>query len=45
MSVTTHKDIIVPTKYVIDQWDIEISKNNMFKDKFEKFRLARSAPS
>ena len=29
--VYKQKDIIVPTKYVIDQQDIEISKNRMFK--------------
>ena len=41
MSVTK-KDIILPTKYVIDQQDIEILKNCMFKEgKISKFRLAR----
>ena len=28
-----HKDIIVPTKYVIDQQDIEISKNSCLRRK------------
>ena len=45
MSVTK-KDIILPTKYIIDQQDIEILKNCMFKDgKISKFRLARYARS
>ena len=40
------KDIILLTKYVIDQQDIEILKNCMFKEgKISKFRLARYARS
>ena len=39
-----HKDIIIPTKYVIDQQDIE--KNQMFKThKYKKIRLTRFARS
>ena len=42
----TKKDIILPTKYIIDQQDNEILKNCMFKDgKISKFRLARYARS
>ena len=38
MISVTKKDIILPTKYVIDQQDIDITK-------IGKFRLARSARS
>ena len=31
MSVTTQNDITVPIKYLIDQLDIEILKNNVCK--------------
>ena len=42
MSVTTHNYITVPPKYVIDQQDIEISKNCMFKTQKKLARSLRS---
>ena len=39
-----HEDIIVPTKFVFEQQDIEILKSCMYKtQKLEKLWVARSA--